>query len=156
MTKTYTCPACGYQDLQRSPFATWPPPPGVVLTIPYQDHLGSPSYETCPLCGFEFGETDNPGTAQGDTFEAHAAAWIEAGRPPYDDGYELPEQHRPTDNRDFRGFVWMDDGLAEPIVIEADSEIDAAAKVADRYGADRAFTLWNELDGDDDLKPDGC
>lgn len=37
--KHYICPVCGFNDLEESPF----------------DQQGTPSYEICSCCGFEFG-----------------------------------------------------------------------------------------------------
>ena len=55
----YECPVCSYPGLQSKPYELWPPPPDLELTPPYEDHLGRPSYEVCPRCGFEFGNDDN-------------------------------------------------------------------------------------------------
>ncbi len=61
------------------PYATWPPPEGAVLTPPYEDLLGMPSYEVCPNCDFEFGNDDNPGTAAPASFAAYRAEWMARG-----------------------------------------------------------------------------
>lgn len=37
--KHYMCPVCGYDVLKEAPY----------------DRQGTPSYEICPCCGFEFG-----------------------------------------------------------------------------------------------------
>src|SRR4029450_13255366 len=80
----YECLVCGSQKLSRKPYETWPPPPGLVLTPPYEDLLGRPSYGVCPNCGFEFGNDDNPGTAPPVSFEQYHAEWVADGRPRFD------------------------------------------------------------------------
>jgi len=47
-------PVCGSKELTAQPYAIWPPPPDAVYGPPYEDHLGEPSYEVCPNCGFDF------------------------------------------------------------------------------------------------------
>jgi hypothetical protein len=38
--------------------------------------VGTPSYEVCPNCGFEFGNDDNPGgTAAPASFAEYRAEW---------------------------------------------------------------------------------
>lgn len=81
----YTCPVCSFAGLESPPYATWPPPADVVLEPPYEDVLGLPSYEVCPRCGFEFGNDDNPGTAEPSTFEAYRDVWIADGRRWFDE-----------------------------------------------------------------------
>jgi hypothetical protein len=56
----------------------------MLLTPPYEDQLGMPSYEVCPNCGFEFGNDDNPGTAQPESFENYRADWEAEGSPRFD------------------------------------------------------------------------
>lgn len=73
------CPVCGAAELTAKPFETWPPPTGVRLVPPYEEVLGAPSYEVCPSCGFEFGNDDNPGTADPCSFEQYRADWIAEG-----------------------------------------------------------------------------
>jgi rubredoxin len=77
----YQCPVCESPELTSKPYEQWPPPADLVLTPPYEDLLGQPSYEVCPNCGFEFGNDDNPGTAPGVSFETYRAAWESEGRP---------------------------------------------------------------------------
>jgi hypothetical protein len=49
VTYMYVCPVCQYEGLEAKPYETWPPPQGLELRPPYQDHLGRPSYESmCP------------------------------------------------------------------------------------------------------------
>lgn len=77
----YECPVCGFVGLDEKPYETWPPPSAVPIAPPYQDWLGRPSYEVCPLCGFEFGNDDNPGTCDPISFVEYRAEWEAAGRP---------------------------------------------------------------------------
>jgi hypothetical protein len=88
----FTCPVCGYDCLQSKPYEKWPPPEGLRLSPPYEDMLGTPSYEVCPRCGFEFGNDDNPGTAPPQSFEEYRKNWEAEGRPWFDRGAE--ERHR--------------------------------------------------------------
>ena len=67
--------------LESKPYSIWPPPSDLRLSPPYEDFLGSPSYEVCLRCGFEFGSDDNPGTAPPVTFEQYRAEWEADGRP---------------------------------------------------------------------------
>lgn len=80
----FQCPVCGESYLTVPPYRIWPPPPDVALVPPYEDMLGSPSYEVCPRCGFEFGNDDNPGTATPVSFEEYRAEWETEGRPWFD------------------------------------------------------------------------
>lgn len=80
----YVCPVCGSAELERAPYATWPPPDDLTLIPPYEDQLGMPSYEVCPNCGFEFGNDDNPGTAPPSSFAEYLADWESDGRPRFD------------------------------------------------------------------------
>lgn len=80
----YTCPVCRRTGLTVRPYATWPPPEGVQLSPPYENMLGRPSYEVCPRCGFEFGNDDNPGTAEPVSFEDYRREWENDGRPWFD------------------------------------------------------------------------
>ena len=77
----YECPVCGSKELTAKPYETWPAPEGVTMTPPYEDFLGSPSYEVCPNCGFEFGNDDNPGTAPPASFAEYRAEWVAEGSP---------------------------------------------------------------------------
>ena len=71
----YRCPVCGFNGLTSKPYATWPPPPALALSPPYEDLLGRRSYEVCPQCSFEFGNDDNPGMAEPVTFEQYRAEY---------------------------------------------------------------------------------
>jgi predicted RNA-binding Zn-ribbon protein involved in translation (DUF1610 family) len=77
----FRCPVCDAEELTAPPYEVWPPPADVELQPPYEDQLGSPSYEVCPKCGFEFGNDDNPGTAPPVSFDAYRRAWIADGSP---------------------------------------------------------------------------
>jgi hypothetical protein len=80
----FQCPVCECRGLKRQPYAIWPPPTDIRLVPPYEDQLGLPSYEVCPLCAFEFGNDDNPGTAPPQSFEAYRAEWASSGCPVFD------------------------------------------------------------------------
>lgn len=88
----YRCPVCGFDGLAAKPYETWPPPPAQVLSPPYEDLLGQPSYEVCPRCGFEFGNDDNPGTSSPLSFEEYRERWVARGEPWFD--AEAEERHR--------------------------------------------------------------
>ena len=64
------------------------PEPERLLTSTHEPsdmwHLGRPSYEVCPRCGFEFGNDDNPGTAPPASFEQYRREWEAEGRPWFD------------------------------------------------------------------------
>ena len=60
MRKKYTCPVCGFDDLEEPPY----------------NAQREPSYEICPCCGFEFG-FDDGGQAQ--SFDSFRLRWIESG-----------------------------------------------------------------------------
>lgn len=75
----YACPVCGACELSVPPYEIWPPPADLRLDPPYEDQLGAPSYEVCPNCGFEFGNDDNPGTAQPSTFDEYREEWLAGG-----------------------------------------------------------------------------
>lgn len=75
---------CRSVELVTKPYEVWPPPDELLLSPPYEDLLGRPSYEVCPSCGFEFGNDDNPGTAAAASFERYRAEWIAQGRPRFD------------------------------------------------------------------------
>jgi hypothetical protein len=78
----FECPVCGSLELTVPPYESWPPPPGLALSPPYEDLLGMPSYEVCPNCGFEFGNDDNPGgSATPSSFEEYRAEWVAQGEP---------------------------------------------------------------------------
>lgn len=82
----FTCPVCDYPGLTTAPYELWPPAKDLVLKPPYELQLGRPSYEVCPKCGFEFGNDDNPGTAEPASFEEYRAEWIDEGMPWFNEG----------------------------------------------------------------------
>lgn len=84
----YNCPVCDYSGLRHQPYESWPPPYEMTLSPPYEDLLGSPSYEVCPRCGFEFGNDDNPGTGTPSSFEQYRLEWESEGRPWFDASHE--------------------------------------------------------------------
>lgn len=76
----HTCPACGYRDLSRAPYANFPQLPlPENLVPPYSQYFGDPSYDVCECCGFEFGNDDEPGTAPSLTFRQYREEWIAGG-----------------------------------------------------------------------------
>jgi hypothetical protein len=77
----YECPVCRHAELTAAPYERWPPAPGADLVPPYEDALGLPSYEVCPRCGYEFGNDDNPGTAEPQSFDEYRQEWEAQGRP---------------------------------------------------------------------------
>jgi hypothetical protein len=93
----YYCPCCGFLGLKApayvdlgSPPWRFPGPP------PYEQWFGMPSYEVCPCCGFEFGNDDNPGTAQPSSFEEYRASWMAEGCPWFD-STRRPKEWAPTE-----------------------------------------------------------
>jgi hypothetical protein len=87
----YICPVCRYDRLSSPPYRRWPPPHDVALRPPYESMLGQPSYEVCPRCGFEFGNDDDPGTGEPESWEEYRKAWEAQGAPWFDPGTN-PEQ----------------------------------------------------------------
>jgi hypothetical protein len=69
MTPTYTCPVCGYPELEDPP----------------RSESGGASNEICSSCGFEFGVTDDDG---GFSYEAWRDQWVRTGMPWWADGLE--------------------------------------------------------------------
>jgi len=78
-------PVCDYPGLTTAPYETWTPPEAVLLEPPYSRQLGSPSYEVCPRCGYEFGNDDDPGTAAPVSFERYRLEWEGEGAPWFDE-----------------------------------------------------------------------
>lgn len=56
----YQCPVCGYVGLQEAPVSP----------------EGTPSFEICPSCGFEFGVTDGD---EGFSYRQWREQWITKG-----------------------------------------------------------------------------
>jgi hypothetical protein len=77
---TWTCPCCGYAGLEQPPYERLAQPPfDIPCGPPYATCLGDPSYDVCDCCGFEFGNDDDPGTAEPDSFGTYLAKWVAAG-----------------------------------------------------------------------------
>lgn len=76
---SYTCPCCGWDNLDQKPYKRWPDRLPVDAMPPYEDSFGAASYEVCRCCGFEFGNDDNPGTATPESFESYRASWMRSG-----------------------------------------------------------------------------
>ncbi len=74
----YHCPCCGYDGLSCPAYSELGPPPWPYLgQPPFSEHLGFPSYEVCPCCGFEFGFDDDPGAAsKSSSFGEYRAEWL--------------------------------------------------------------------------------
>ena len=72
----------------------WPPPEGLAISPPYADFLGSPSYDVCLRCGFEFGNDDDPGVRPPLSFEAYRERWHAKGEPWFDE--DMARQTRPA------------------------------------------------------------
>lgn len=53
---------------------------------PYCEYWGDPSYGVCDCCGFEFGNDDEPGTAEPVSFRTFLNEWIAAGMPWFNAG----------------------------------------------------------------------
>lgn len=80
ISPVYTCPACGYRDLERPPYTALSRlPVADELEPPYSQHFGDPSYEACACCGFEFGNDDEPGARLPFTFRRYREEWIADG-----------------------------------------------------------------------------
>ena len=78
--RKYTCPCCGYPELECPAYSLALQPPFPRNTSPpYYQYLGEPSYDVCPCCGFEFGNEDEPGTAPSKSFEEYREEWIRGG-----------------------------------------------------------------------------
>lgn len=60
MSKKNVCLVCGYLSLEEPPY----------------DAGGSPSYEICPCCGFEFGFDDG---SEGLSYDQYRENWIKGG-----------------------------------------------------------------------------
>lgn len=77
---TFTCPACGFDQLERKPYANMPPISKEIYAVhpPYEKHWGFPSYEPCACCGFEFGNDDNAGLGpeSNSTFSDYLREWV--------------------------------------------------------------------------------
>lgn len=61
-------------------------------TPPYEDLLGRASYEVCPMCAYEFGNDDNPGTAPPTSFEDYRDEWVGGWSPGLLSEGDAPDQ----------------------------------------------------------------
>lgn len=76
-TERHRCPVCRHAVLAWKPYERRPPPSGLTLMPPYEEQLGRPSYDVCSRCEFEFGNDDDPGTAEPVSFETYRHDWDE-------------------------------------------------------------------------------
>jgi hypothetical protein len=77
---SYACPCCGYPGLGAPPYSGWRGRRAIRgIDPPYGKHFGFPSFEVCACCGFEFGNDDDPGTAEPVSFEKFFRDWITSG-----------------------------------------------------------------------------
>lgn len=80
------------------PYALWPPPAGIELKPPYHVQLGTPSYEVCRNCAFEFGFDDDPGSGiRGESFETYRLTWIAGGHAGLFGGRNPPREVEPPE-----------------------------------------------------------
>ncbi len=80
VARKYTCPCCGYPELESPAYSLALQPPFLHdISPPYCQYLGEPSYDVCPCCGFEFGFDDEPDTASPQSFEEYRGEWIRDG-----------------------------------------------------------------------------
>jgi hypothetical protein len=90
-----TCPACGFDRLDRPPYLAFEGLPEDVaeqaaLAPPYAIHFGDPSRERCPCCGYGFGIDDDPDDGSDPvSFRVWSRRWIERGHP-WHDGSRRP------------------------------------------------------------------
>lgn len=98
--RKFTCPCCGYPELEHPPYKMlWVPPIAINVQPPYWQPYGEPSYEVCDCCGFEFGYDDEPGTAPPKSFADFLKEWVDDGciwfnpgkKPP---GWNLEQQQK--------------------------------------------------------------
>jgi hypothetical protein len=74
--QSFLCPCCGFRGLKSPPYQNLTGDKLIRgVTPPYYTHFGMPSYEVCNCCGFEFGNDDDPGTAEPDSFESYLKEW---------------------------------------------------------------------------------
>src|SRR5215510_1167854 len=79
--RKFVCPCCGYSELGCPPYERMGLPPWLDHGVPpYQQRYGSPSYDCCSCCGFEFGFDDDPGaSATASSFGEYLHSWIAGG-----------------------------------------------------------------------------
>jgi hypothetical protein len=81
MTNKFTCPCCGYKGLETPPYEiVFSPASAAALTPPYGNYFGTPSYDVCDCCGFEYGNDDEPGTGVAQSFPSYLAEWNSNGQ----------------------------------------------------------------------------
>ena len=68
-----TCPVCGWPGLEQPP----------------RSPEGSPSFEICPSCGYQFGHSDE---VEGCSFEQWRETWVAQGMPWYADDQPPPPE----------------------------------------------------------------
>jgi len=99
--RKFICPCCGFPELDLAPYERMGLPPWLDHGAPpYHKRYGSPSYDCCACCGFEFGYGDDPdASANARSFREYLADWIANGcewftpsRKPH--GWSLDEQLR--------------------------------------------------------------
>src|SRR4051812_12085302 len=81
-TPLFVCPCCGYPGLTQPAYTSLMSrtvPAHGKYSPPYGRAFGTPSYDVCDCCGFEFGNDDEPGTAPPSTFEDYLRNWIQGG-----------------------------------------------------------------------------
>ena len=76
----HMCPVCGYADLDKPAYS--------------RGNVGSPSFEYCPSCGFQFGWTDDD---QQITHEQWHEKWIAKGTPWDNEQIEKPFNWNPRE-----------------------------------------------------------
>lgn len=78
MENTYTCPCCGYNQLDVNPYKNMPENPHpITVDPPYEDHWGMASYEVCSCCGFEYGNDDMPMDEENKmSFKEYLREWV--------------------------------------------------------------------------------
>jgi hypothetical protein len=79
---SYICPCCGYNGLTSAPYTGMSDVSANTtgkVDPPYAKYFGMPSYEVCDCCGYEFGNDDEPGTADPVSFEMYRKEWIAKG-----------------------------------------------------------------------------
>jgi hypothetical protein len=79
--RRFTCPCCGWPGLETPPYEKLTALPiKRDLPPPYCQHWGSPSYDVCRCCGFEYGYDDDPGAgARGLSFDEYLDEWTARG-----------------------------------------------------------------------------
>lgn len=73
---THTCPVCGFLKLHEEP----------------RTALGSPSYEICPACGYQFGVSDDDDEI---SYEEWREDWVARGMEWTSKGIDKPRGWNP-------------------------------------------------------------